>query len=84
MGFYDSIQFNEHMFLFMGVTLALTFIVYGLILTQKRPPDAPQKHWLAHRRWTASVLMGGKSWRASLNVAYGKVLLFILVHTHVS
>ncbi len=55
MGFYDSIQFNEHMFLFMGVTLALTFIVYGLILTQKRPPDAPQKHWLAHRRWTASV-----------------------------
>ncbi len=52
----NSIDFNEHLFLFIGVTLALTCIVYGLILTLKRPPDAtPPKYWLAHRSYTASV-----------------------------
>jgi hypothetical protein len=50
----NSIDFNEHLFLFMGV-LALTCIVYGLIQTRKRPPDASQKHWLAHRQCESSV-----------------------------
>jgi hypothetical protein len=50
----NSIQFNEHMFLFIGV-LALICIVYGLYLARKRSPDAPQKHWMAHRRCEASV-----------------------------
>ncbi len=52
----NSIQFNEQMFLFMGVTLALTCIVYGLILTLKSPPEAPpDKYWLAYRQETACV-----------------------------
>jgi hypothetical protein len=51
----NSIQFNEHMFLFIAVTLALTCIVYGLIHARKRPPDASQKHWMAYRRCEASV-----------------------------
>lgn len=46
----NSIQFNEHMFVFIGATLALTFIVYGLIQARKRPPDTPQKHWLAEEQ----------------------------------
>ncbi len=51
----NSIEFNEYMFL-TGAVLALAFIVYGLILTQKRPPDAPPpKYWLAHRMESASV-----------------------------
>lgn len=50
----NSIDFNEHMFI-IGVTLALTCIVYSLIQSRRRSPDAPQKHWLAHRRCEASV-----------------------------
>jgi hypothetical protein len=50
----NSIQFNEHMFLFMG-TLTLICIVYGLIQTRKRSPDTPQKHWMAYRKSEASV-----------------------------
>ncbi len=50
----NSIQFNEHMFI-IGAALALACIVYGLIQTARRPPDALQKHWLAHRRCESSV-----------------------------
>lgn len=50
----NSIDFNEHMFI-IGAALALTFIVYGLIQARSRPPDAPQKHWLAYRRCESSV-----------------------------
>ncbi len=52
----NSIQFNESVFLFLSITIPLVFIVYGLILTLKSPPEAPpDKYWLAHRRETASV-----------------------------
>lgn len=50
----NSIDFNEHMFIISAIA-TLACIVYGLIQSRRRPPDAQQMHWMAYRKSESSV-----------------------------